>query len=170
MEPLSAIGLASNVLQFVEFAARLISTGTEVYESASGTTERTLELERIYKDLSNFGLKLQDGGAYKPWGFTAIPASGHNLEDIENQAKLHMHFTALKGLAVGCKAVCDQLLETLGKLKADEGRWRGFRSFKAALKTIWNDKKIDELESRINRFRSTMLSHYFQILRYECPS
>ena len=88
MDPLSAIGLASNVVQFVDFASRLISTGTEVYESVSGVTDRTLELERIYKNLSSFSLKLQENGEDQPWGFTTWSGvSAHRPGDVEDQER-----------------------------------------------------------------------------------
>jgi hypothetical protein len=41
LDPETAIGLASSVISFVQFAGDLISGASEVYKSASGNTAET---------------------------------------------------------------------------------------------------------------------------------
>ena len=45
-EALAALGLAANVVQFIDFVSNLISSSSEVVSSAQGSTERDRELEQ----------------------------------------------------------------------------------------------------------------------------
>ncbi|KAH8891592.1 hypothetical protein GQ53DRAFT_720225 [Thozetella sp. PMI_491] len=174
MDPFSAIGLASNVLAFVDFAGRLVMHGAEVYTSPSGVTERTAELERVYTDLGLFSLKLEEENGRFRAGSSSKRSLGQLLADADDSsdvaswdrasAQAAAHMPALKALALDCKALCDQLLAILGKLKVDEGQWRALRSFKVALRAVWDKKKIAELEERIGRFRDTISAHFLPIL------
>jgi hypothetical protein len=37
MDPITAIGFAANILQFIEYSAKIIKAGMEIYESTSGS-------------------------------------------------------------------------------------------------------------------------------------
>jgi hypothetical protein len=78
----------------------------------------------------------------------------------------HEHISALIELARDCRDVCDQLLETIRKLKIRDGRWRRFRSLRAALEAAWDGHRIAELESRLDRYQKVILFHFFPIIRY----
>lgn len=62
MEPLSAIALAGNVLQFIEFTSKLLSTSAEVYKSTTGTSNSNPTLEGICKQLSDLSCRLRADG------------------------------------------------------------------------------------------------------------
>lgn len=51
MDPLTALGLASNIVQFVDFASKLISQSHEIYQSADGALEDNVALEHVAKNL-----------------------------------------------------------------------------------------------------------------------
>jgi len=52
MDPLTALSLAGNGIQFVELAPSLLSQGYELYKSTSGKLQAEEELELITSDLS----------------------------------------------------------------------------------------------------------------------
>ena len=58
MDPFTAIGLASNILSFIDFSAQLINGAQEIYDSASGTTGGNKSREAIVSEMNNFSLKL----------------------------------------------------------------------------------------------------------------
>jgi hypothetical protein len=37
MDPITAIGFAANILSFIDYSAKIISAGIEIYESTSGS-------------------------------------------------------------------------------------------------------------------------------------
>ncbi|KAG8528462.1 uncharacterized protein KY384_007380 [Bacidia gigantensis] len=51
MEPLAAIGLAANVVQFLDFARGLVSEAFEIYQAVDGATSSNALLERVTEDL-----------------------------------------------------------------------------------------------------------------------
>jgi hypothetical protein len=54
MDPLSAIGLASAIIQFVDFGSKILVTGYETYHSVHGTTNENIELESLTRSLYKF--------------------------------------------------------------------------------------------------------------------
>jgi hypothetical protein len=54
MDPLSAIGLASAIIQFVDFGSKILVTGYETYHSVHGTTNDNIELESLTRSLYKF--------------------------------------------------------------------------------------------------------------------
>ncbi len=164
MEALAALGLTGNVLQFIQFVSALLSTGSEVYSSASGASESTIELEKIYERLSAFTSSLQSQGTTQVSRLSGTRGFPTFTQTTENLA----HIGALNDLAKDCKELCDRLLETIRKLKVEGGRWRRFRSFMAALEAAWDSKKIADLEARLDRFQRVISFHFFPILRYFC--
>lgn len=162
MEGLAALGLAGNVIQFIQFASGLISTGSDVYNSASGASTRNIELEKIYKRLATFTSSLQSQGTTEDSCLPETRAYPPLAWATENIA----HVDALNDLAKDCKELCDELLETISKLRVEGGRWRLFRSFVVALQAVWDSKKIAEMEERLDRFQTVIMLHFFPFLRY----
>src|SRR5580692_7705566 len=131
MEAVAAIGLTGNVLQFIQYAAQLLSTGTEIYRSSTGSSQKNHELENIYEKLNNFTSTLQGQET------AGHLSGGRGFPNVTQGTGNHAHISALIDLARDCRDVCDQLLETIRKLKVKDGRWRRFRSFRAALEVAW---------------------------------
>lgn len=161
MEALAAVSLAGNVLQFIQYAGQLISTGNEIYTSTSGSSERNSELEKVYKTLDNFAVSLQNETAQQSHQTTA---PGHSADTYCTENLEHLR--ALNTLSRDCKEVCNQLLEKVRKLKVEDGRWRRCKSFRAALDAAWGGRSLSDLESRLDRFQRVILLHFFPIIRY----
>jgi hypothetical protein len=168
MEALAALGLASNVLQCIDFVSRLISEGSEIYTSLSGASQKTIELEKIYQNLSDVSSKLQSEESVLPLGdMSSFRSSFTQQLGSSELAKLKSkaHVKAINELTTDCQHLCDQLLDTIRKLQVRTGSHHTFKSFKAALKTVWSSKKIDDLQNRIDRFYGVISLHFFPILR-----
>ena len=59
MEALSAVSLASNIVQFLEFGLRVLSKGNKIYRSVDGALEENLDLEVVTYDLVVIQTKLK---------------------------------------------------------------------------------------------------------------
>ena len=57
MEPLTALGLAANVLQFIDFTSKLVSAGLRIHEA--GKSQLELDLGLVVEDLSLVSQNLQ---------------------------------------------------------------------------------------------------------------
>jgi hypothetical protein len=57
MEAAAAFGLAANVLQVVDFAYKILSTGDQIYQA--GSTVQNSELEVVLKDFTVLNTRLK---------------------------------------------------------------------------------------------------------------
>ena len=66
LDPFSALGLASNIVQFIDFASKLVSKSVKLYRSSSGkSTEDTLEqvTHDLHKFSDRFAIQYSSSGA-----------------------------------------------------------------------------------------------------------
>ncbi|KAI5459735.1 hypothetical protein BGZ63DRAFT_388556 [Mariannaea sp. PMI_226] len=168
MEALAAIGLASNVVQFVQFVSGLVSTANEIHDSIDGTSRRSNELEKIYDHLSAFSRGLRGEGSSGPSnGGGPLRNLAFGQPDPTLEVSLQSHIRSVEDLAADCNALCGELLETVRDLRVNGARYGPFKSFMAALKTAWKRKKIESLEKRLDGFRSMILLHLFPFLSHQ---
>ncbi|XXG94967.1 Ribosome biogenesis protein erb1 [Hypoxylon texense] len=139
MDPLSALALAGNILQFIEFTTKLLSTGVEVYKSATGIVNANLGLEEISQQLSSLSSCL-------------CVNEGNNPGSASENA--------LRSIADLCNTDCARLLSVLNDLKIKDGSQRGWKSFRIALKLAWKDEQeIEKLMTRLRDRQSMMTLH-----------
>ena len=58
MEALAALGLASNIIQIVDFGARLLSKSREIHHSADGSLDENNILEDVTSNLAELSFEL----------------------------------------------------------------------------------------------------------------
>jgi hypothetical protein len=146
MDPLSALGIASGVITFLDFAAKLVSTSTELYQSADGASLENLELEKVYEQMLDLSASLQ-----------LCTSRVDALEPGEET-------DGLRELSVSCHDDCEELLECLRGLRIKEGGQRSWRSLAAAFRSILGRKKLDALERRVQRVRDAISLHLSSML------
>ena len=138
LDPFSALGLAGNIVQFVDFASKLFSKSKELYKSSSGATKENQELEDATDTLRRLcaSLKKADQAGSKSAGRL-------NDEDV------------LRELANNCHVTANELLSALEDLRArgPHGKWQSFRQ---ALRTAWKEEKIVAMENKLTSYRSQL--------------
>lgn len=148
MESLSAIGLASSIVQFVQFAGTLISQSQEIYYSTTGTQEKYIIWEDVAINLSRLSAVAQP------------PSKPDNIHYMRNSKpqKQSEATTQLHGLCRDCAAVTKELLEKLNKLKlkGDRTKWASFRQ---ALSTV--ESRRDWQVRNKTRKNLRAARHYF---------
>lgn len=166
MDALTAIGLASNVLSFVQFASELIQASKEISSSPSGCTADVAALEKVYTRLQSLSSGLKSCQLYKS---EKVDDSDDSLStdyhEQKDRLKAVKAATALSDLAEQCVSDCDELLGITAKLKVGSqppGKWR---SFQAALRKFWEKDKIAALEGRLQRAQRTMTLHFCMVTR-----
>ena len=140
LDPVAAIGLAGNIVQFVDFSWKLIDEARDLYGSSSGASQEHDLLELIFSDLNTLNDKLT-----APTALGAIPES-------------------LRNLASQCKDFVEQLFRILKdlKVKGDNRKWK---SFLQALRTIWKKEQIEQLVKQLERLRDAMQFRLQIVLR-----
>ena len=153
LDPLTAISLASSIVQFTDFGIKLVTGTIELYHSADGLSGERSNLEHritlVRKYAETIILSSQDNG-------DDDPASENDKE--------------LGGIAASCKQMASDLLSVLDDLKvkkpAGPGRkWESLRKAVAAL-TPHNKNMIDALDKRLHVVKEEMLNRIQFMMRY----
>jgi len=126
MDPLSALGLAGNIVQFIDFGSKLVCKGRQIYKSSVGALDQHVDLEAITNDLVLLIAQIE-------------PSKYRNQE---SDAPLEEDAVFLKLTAV-CNDVALTPLATMNSLKVT-GRHRRCKSVRHALKTQWTTEQIEE--------------------------
>lgn len=151
MDPLSALGAAASIVQFVDVASRLISNGYEAYTSASGAVEENVQIETTTLELKSFidGLVAQDRGRSE---------QDAALRDDDTKATMDM--------AERCRALADRLLKVLNDLKVDgTGPTRSLNAIRQAVRAASKSKKIGNMEASLAKIQNLLQSHLLRSIR-----
>ncbi|KAL1867519.1 hypothetical protein Daus18300_006363 [Diaporthe australafricana] len=153
MDPLTAFGLASNVLSFVSFTSKLIKTSVEVYRSGSDHPAAALCVEQVYSDLTDLNNRLILTCEHSITDEDAVPKVP--VDEAKNSA------IAVKRLAATCRRDCDELLRVTERLQLKHGgsSRRKWESFRIALRKLWTQKAIDDIEDRLLKTQVTLTFH-----------
>ncbi|KAF3921853.1 hypothetical protein AA313_de0207439 [Arthrobotrys entomopaga] len=140
MEALVAIGLASNILGFVDFGRKLMTDTHKIYAS------QTVDI-----DADTIALSIQ-----RLAGELLISLNAESKGPCEEDN------TALKKLAAECVGISKQLLSLLESLKIKPGgpKWE---SLKVAFKAAWEKEELDKLKKRLDRMAQQLINELIPI-------
>ncbi|KAI1500184.1 hypothetical protein F5X99DRAFT_254274 [Biscogniauxia marginata] len=141
MESLAALGLAANVMQFVELGTKIVASANQGYRSAQGATEFNEDLEDVVRDLKAMLHRLSiDPKSYKD--------------------------ATLFGLVQKATRLADHLLEMLEHLRVvPTSRSRLLESLLKSIKGQLKKDEIKEVTSRLLLLRDEICQHVTLLLR-----
>lgn len=134
LEPLTAIGLAGTLIQFVDFSSKIVSKAGETYASADGALPENQDAETVAQSLQVLDAKIRAGLA---------TGSGTKSEET------------LKELCRECDSVAQELLKALEILKFFDRKTR-WKSMRQALKSVSSKEKIDGISKRLESLRDQL--------------
>jgi hypothetical protein len=143
MDPLTALSLAGNVVQFVDFGCQLLSHSRELYKSTWGSLAADEELHLVTADLRALILKLRSN-------------TGDGSQDASQE------FRKICDEAV---TLAEEILTRIDGLKVS-GKHRAWKSFQQAIKSAWSQKETDGLIRRLSRLRQALETRILLSLRY----
>jgi hypothetical protein len=130
MDPLSAIGLASNIIAFMDLASKLISRTYEAYNSSTGTSKEITDLTQVIGDLQATARRLSN----QVW-----PAR----TDDE---------VAVLNLSRKCQDLSNDIVDILTKLQM-KGRKSKLKNIQVAWKTMREKGNLEAIEKRLNTYQ-----------------
>lgn len=134
MDPLTAIGLASNILSFIDFSARLLKGAKEVHGSQHGVLEENRSRETIVREMQHMSTRI------------LVSESSEKADDTSG---------GLRVLARECQELSTQLISLLEKIKPkDSGS--ATQSLASALRNKIYDSDRAGLEARLNNCRAQL--------------
>lgn len=141
LDPLSAIGLASNIISFIDFASKLLSTSQKLYGSLRGATEGHVNLQATTEDLKRLCADLRAPTFSQPAQAADTTTSSYKSQEA-----------AIQKLSLECDELAESLLAVLEGLLVRAGN-RRWQSFRAAIRIKWSESRIKEAEARLRDFR-----------------
>ena len=153
MDPLTALSVTGTIIQFLDFASKLLKNSVKLYKSSRGWLKADEELELITGDLQCVISKLQ-ASVSVPTSGTALPLAG----DEESEK------TVVKICDEAAK-IAAELLQKLNGVKVKDGKSRAWESIKAAVKAAWSEEEIRSLERRLDRLSRLLRSTSMDLLR-----
>jgi len=154
LEPLSAISLAGNVVQFIDLCSKLLAEGWELYRSSAGATASNLELETTAESLGQLSDRIKFSLELRT-GVTDDQPSTHKTTNAED---------ALRNTAISCRRVADDLLKTLRDLRV-KGPNKKWQSFRQPLRGIQKKEQIEQMSKRLSKYREELSLHLVTILK-----
>lgn len=146
MDPLTALGLASNIIQVVDFSIKLVSKGYNIYRSADGSLAENVDAEANTRNLTMLITKLR----------RKIGQEGNgNLSDNDQ---------SLIRLYEKCTQIADELLHKLDQAKVT-GRHRKWKSARQALKSVTGKSDLERFANTLQLYRSEITLHITISLR-----
>lgn len=148
MDPLSALGVASNVVQFVDFASKLVSETARIYRGRArrDAEDGRSELERVTNDLEGFNKDLAS-----------------SLQSHRNQWRVSQEDKEIIRICADCGKISSKLLAALSSLNPSKATvWR---SFAAALRSIWSEDEIQALRQTLDGYRQQISLYLLAAVR-----
>lgn len=142
MDPLTAIGLAANILAFIDFGAKVISTAKDIQHSGTGVTKEDEALNNTAMEMKFFASKL-----------------------LFSDSQLDMQDTPLGRLAEDCHAISERILTLYGKLKPKDVHSKR-QAIRAALKSKFYEKEKQDLQDALSHCRSQLHLQLHWLARY----
>ena len=150
MDPLRALSIAGNIVQFVEFGSKLLSQTQELYLSSRGLLAADHELHLVTSDLRALILKLRnDASPPEPGGLQ------HDAEEISSD------FGEVCDEAI---ALAGDILTRLDGMKVT-GKHRAWKSLKQAIMASWSQRETENLTQRLSKLKEALETRVLLSLR-----
>jgi hypothetical protein len=147
LEPFTALSLAGNILQFIDFSNKVLSKGRKLYKSTDGVLPVNKELDLVVADLETLMGKL-----CKPSHLASLKGCSTESEN------------ALETICEACGNVANEIHMHLKALRV-EGTHRKWQSFRQAIKTSWTADDLQALLKRLGAFQDNLEMHVLVGLR-----
>jgi hypothetical protein len=148
MESLAALGLASNILQVVDFSSRIISKAHELRHSATGLVEEHSILDNAARNLTDLYDELYE---------RSVPL-GAKHSDADQQ---------LRKLQDDSQEIARSILAELNRVKLSS-KPKTWHSIYLALNGVLGHKRIYDLTKRLEGIRKEVDTTLLFSIRYSC--
>ncbi|KAF4633368.1 hypothetical protein G7Y89_g4751 [Cudoniella acicularis] len=183
MDPLSALSVAGNIIQFIQFGLQVLSKGQEICGSSSGLLAEESEIGAVSQDVKTISRSIKLSLNIRQNEIVEdlvnknidVVSASQELEHLTKELKLSLNGQqslcvnedeqALNTICDSCVNIANELSEYLEKLKVKGQKYRRWKSFRQALKTVWRKEDIDNLVKRLSLLRGQLELHILASLR-----
>jgi len=134
MDPITALSVAGNVIQFLDLGVKAVSKAGEIYDSSNGALVEHIEIGDLTEDIAKVAVKLAAAAG--------ATTGNDSLDNICEQ----------------CTIVAKELSDALKEMKADDKKSR-IKSARKALKAMWGRKHVEDMKRRLEGYRDEIQFH-----------
>jgi hypothetical protein len=148
MEATAALGIAGNIVQFIDFSQKLCKTFSQIYQSATGATKHNNDTEVLINSFaSSLDALSADLSKYYANLSTDVPADASSNDQVGDQ---------MRCLVKNCREVAVELQRRLDSVKM-RGQQAGKRkAILVAVKAMWKENEFQDVEQTLIRFRKEL--------------
>lgn len=148
MEATAALGIAGNIVQFIDFSQKFCRAVFQIYHLATGATKHNDAVETL---IDNFTSSLDtlsaDLSKYCAHLSSAVPGGASSNNHVGDQ---------MQALVENCREVAVELQRRLDSVKM-KGQQAGKRkAILVAVKAMWKEKEFQDLEQTLSAFRKEL--------------
>jgi hypothetical protein len=161
MDPLSALGVAASVVQFVDFAGKIVFKARDIYKSSQGSLQENDQTETVTKRLQEMANQLNNAVHQSK---AHLAAGGPSNEPLSFAVRI-------SDVCKECIEVSKELLSKLGNLKVPkDSQHRRWKSFRQALKSVCSKHEVEALAKRLRCLKDEINSYILEMLRQVLPN
>lgn len=142
-EALIAVGIAANVVQFLDFGSKFVSSCWEIYTSSRDGIGELPDLKTITKDFDGI---LKD-----------LERSDHDGKSIPEEDR------GFQPLVANCRGLANQLSDALREINSPN-KARKRDAIREAIKRLWHNE-ISSLQIRLERLKQELIVHLLGLIR-----
>ena len=180
MDPITALGLAAAVVQFVSFASKIITTVAS--SDPAGARGELASLDDVYTKFRALSQKLvhasrasakalDDDSARTASSYPAQPQwsfqpsweqlLGDEDDDLGRQTyfpTLRDSYRSLSELSVLCERDCTAITTIVERLRASHNPSSRWSTLRTAVRLLWRKNEIEQLEERLGKIQRVVLA------------
>lgn len=138
MDPHTALGLASAILQIIDFSSKIVSGANEIHSSTSGMTSDLEDSEKAITSLRTLTKRLNVNT-------TGAPLSADDRSLLETKR--------------GCEDISQEIEAVIRSTKSTWMSGSKRASFMVSVKTLRRKGKLETLEEQLGRYRTKIMEY-----------
>jgi hypothetical protein len=189
MDPVSALGFAATIVQFVTFTSKILTSATEIRHAPTGVSAEIQSIDEIYSTLRDIRGRLANGSRKAASCLKASDPIDNPAPDFEKSMRtalgfsdvlddaaidpvdmLRRSYSSLNSLLIYCESDCSRITRIVFELKSASRSGSRWDCFRAALKTVWKRDEIARVEEQLERIQRGVMMEMSHISKYSgCP-
>ncbi|EXJ53357.1 uncharacterized protein A1O5_13397 [Cladophialophora psammophila CBS 110553] len=146
IDPLTALGLASNIISFIDFGVQALAKGRELHKSATG---RLIEHDEFRSAIGRLQ-QLREG----------IDIS---LQSLSSRTGLTHAEAALQEITAECQKISEEFQDALSTFTAQPGQ-SPWKSFRQAFEALWKKDGLERMQQRLNNQSEQLVLHLLVVV------
>ncbi|KIW12619.1 hypothetical protein PV08_09897 [Exophiala spinifera] len=146
LDPVSALGAAAAIIQFLDFGCKLLSKQRDLAESSQGTLIEHEELLAVTRRVAELNGQIQNCDISR-----------------DNTKKPTQAESALREVSEECRKIAAEFQHVLEGISGRPGQ-SSFKSFRQAFKIVWHKEGIETMQRRLDQQRSQLILHLLVVI------